>query len=99
MISNVSYANSCCSIAGELNFASVMLILKETLPLFEKEPTASILVDLAKVTFINSAGIALVIEWVKCAQKFNKKIIFKNIPKELQAIAQLIQLNFLFAET
>jgi len=50
---------------------------------------ASIYIDLQAVERSDSAGLALLIEWLRVARHLNKTITFRNIPPQMHAIAQV----------
>ncbi len=56
-----------------------------------KRPLLSL--DLSAVTLINSAGMALLIEWLRQAQKKEVKLEFRNIPKQLAQMAALSRVD------
>lgn len=72
-------------LAGELSFATVNDVMTEANSLFE--PIEALDIDLAKVTRSDSAGLALLIDWMRTAKSSNKKIVFHNIPAQMLAIA------------
>ena len=78
-------------IVGELNFTSVPDLWKKSLPLLAKSPQLNF--DLTGVTTSNSAGIALLLEWVKYAKQHHKAIRFNNIPKQLYSIIAVSGIN------
>jgi phospholipid transport system transporter-binding protein len=49
----------------------------------------SICIDLAKVEATDSAGLALMIEWIKLSKANKIKLSFKNIPQQILALAKL----------
>ena len=72
-------------VSGELNFATIVGLWNQSLPLFTNR--SQIDIDLSQVTQSNSAGIALLVEWIKYAKRTNKPILFHGIPAQLQSIA------------
>ena|SRR5260221_8645088 len=72
-------------VSGELNFATIVGLWSQSLPLFTNR--SHIDIDLSQVTLSNSAGVALLIEWLKYAKQTNKAIMFHRIPAQLQSIA------------
>ena len=72
-------------VSGELNFATILGLWNQSLPLFIN--CSHIDIDLSQVTLSNSAGVALLIEWLKYAKQNNKAIAFHGIPAQLQSIA------------
>ena len=55
--------------------------------------TKEICIDLEKVTVADSAGLALMIEWIKHSKLLNSKLRFKNIPQQLLTLAKLSDLD------
>ena len=46
-------------------------------------------IDLSRVVSTDSAGLALMIEWIKYTRQHRTQIIFKNIPDQLLNLAKL----------
>lgn len=72
-------------VSGDLNFSTVEKLWKESLPLLA--PLSELTFDLSKVTSANSAGITLLIEWFKYAQREKKSISFINLPASMMSLA------------
>lgn len=72
-------------VGGELTFATVKDVLEKAQILFE--PITDLEINLADVTRSDSAGLALLINWMRTAKKNNKKIVFHNVPTQMLAIA------------
>jgi phospholipid transport system transporter-binding protein len=77
------------SLQGELTFASIDKQAVQALTLKRHSADNTIIVDLDEVTLLDSAGLALLIEWLKLAQRKKVHLRFKNIPGQLLAIARL----------
>jgi phospholipid transport system transporter-binding protein len=74
-------------IEGDLTFATID---KHTLTSFSFLKAASqITIDLSRVTSTDSAGLALMIEWIKYSRENRTQIAFKNIPAQLLNLAKL----------
>lgn len=73
-------------IEGELGFATVLDILPESSRLFNGGST--ITVDLSGVHRADSAGLALLIEWLGMAKQVDRKLKYHNIPEQILAIAK-----------
>jgi len=71
-------------VSGDLNFLTVPLLWEQSLPLLSAYLELNF--DLEKVTSSNSAGIALLIEWIKYAENSHKKINFYHISPQLSSI-------------
>ncbi len=80
-------------VSGELNFDTIVVLLKHSLPLLAKYPF--IVIDLSKVTNSNSAGLALLLEWLKYGKRENKGVTFTGIPSQLRSIASVAGVDFL----
>ena len=72
-------------LAGELTFATVGALLVQAPILFENYQQLK--VDLSEVIRSDSAGLALLIDWMRLAKATNKAIMFYNIPDQMLAIA------------
>jgi len=84
-MSNITYKNNCLALSGPLDFDTVMDLWRSSLPLLAER--SELTFDLSSVSNSNSAGLALLLEWVKYAKNSNKRIHFKNIPSQLLSIA------------
>ena len=71
-------------VSGDLNFLTVPIVWEHSLPLLSTSQELNF--DLEKITFSNSAALALLIEWIKYAKKNQKKIQFHHIPPQLTSI-------------
>ncbi|MGR8929741.1 MAG: STAS domain-containing protein [Gammaproteobacteria bacterium] len=75
------------TVEGNLTFASID---KKSLQSFKfLKGIDTICIDLAKVGTTDSAGLALMIEWLKQARMIRAQLRFKNIPEQLKALAKL----------
>lgn len=72
---------------GELTFDSINKKTSNILKNYRQKP--HLVIDLVQIERADSAGLALLIEWIKQALKNNQKICFKNIPEQLLALAAL----------
>ncbi|MGZ5007814.1 MAG: STAS domain-containing protein [Methylobacter sp.] len=74
-------------IDGDLTFATID---KQSLTSFSFLRAASeVTVDLSRVANTDSAGLALMIEWIKYARHNRTQLSFKNIPEQLLNLAKL----------
>lgn len=80
-------------VTGKLDFTSVMPIWTQSLPLLAKRQ--NLIFDLSNVTASNSAGLALLLEWVKYAKRENKTIEFLHIPQYVIALAGAANMRML----
>lgn len=80
---------------GELSFETVPALVPRGRSLFEADGEVSL--DLAAVKRADSAGVALLIEWRREAQRRERAIRFENIPPQMRAIARLSSVDELLA--
>lgn len=81
---------------GEVGFGTVMHLLHESHSLFE--PEKRVRLDLAGVERINSAGLALVIEWMREAHRGGWTLEISNEPEELLAVARICDVEHLLQD-
>ena len=74
-------------VSGIMDFETIPDLLKQSQALFNTN--GDITVDFRQVEHSNSAGLALIIEWIRLAQ--TKKLSFHlvNLPSQLQEIARI----------
>jgi phospholipid transport system transporter-binding protein len=87
----VSQSNGRWLIHGELTFASINDKLAELPPFLRGNQ--DITLDFSQVTNTDSAGLALMIEWIKITRHQRAQLHFKNVPKQLLNLAKLSGLD------
>ena len=80
---------------GDVSFATAEQILQDSKKLFRRQDNVA--VDCAAVEKTDSAGLALLLEWVAQAQRSGSSIRFENIPDRLRAIAQTAEVEDLLS--
>lgn len=78
-------------LTGILSFLTVPELIKHAGNLFDGIETVQI--DLKGVLRSDSAGVALLVEWMNEACRNNKQILFLNIPSQMLAIARVSSLD------
>lgn len=82
------------ALSGSLSFKTVGQVLKESMDVFENHTQLE--VDLAGVEQADSAGLALLLEWVNWAKYSVREIRFLNLPEQVLAMAKISEVdNFL----
>jgi phospholipid transport system transporter-binding protein len=74
-------------VKGELSFATVGALLEASRKDFEG--AAALDIDLSGVEHSDSAGLALLIEWLRLAKRAGKRLSYSNLPPQLLAIARM----------
>ena len=79
------------SIVGTLSFDNVTSLLDESMSMFDGKSVLKF--DLQAVDKSDSAGLALLIEWMSLATKKGQSVSFVNLPKQMLDIASVSGLN------
>lgn len=82
---NLDKSSEMVLISGELTFATVNSVLEEVQSLVSSLSTLQ--VDLSDVTRSDSAGLALLVHWMRAAKQAKKQLAFHHIPAQMLAIA------------
>ncbi|MFI4890733.1 MAG: lipid asymmetry maintenance protein MlaB [Steroidobacterales bacterium] len=84
-------ADSRARLTGELQFSSVGALLDAGNRVIEDGHIE--VIDLAGVTAGDSAGLALLIEWLSVARSAKRPLHYENIPSQLQQLARLSEVE------
>ncbi len=83
-------------VQGAMTFATARGLLEQSKALFGRQEQVE--VDLSGVTRADSAGLALVLEWMAEAEQRGATLQLIGMPESLQAVARLCQIEKLFAQ-
>ncbi len=72
-------------IDGELSFNTARIALEQAENIFADLTELNI--DLSSVSRSDSAGVAVLVDWMRYAKQNNKEVVFHNIPAQILAIA------------
>ena len=78
-------------LSGAFGYATARRILEEGSAAFESHE--SVVVDLSGVTQADSAGLAVLLEWVTWAHREGREIRFQQMPKAIRAIARISEVE------
>lgn len=78
-------------VSGELSFDTVPEVLERSRDLFGRAERIDI--DLSGVERSDSAGLALLVEWMREAERLHKPIQFLNIPPQMMAMVRVSGLD------
>jgi phospholipid transport system transporter-binding protein len=84
-------ANGRVRVTGPLTFATVSARLKESLALFR--PRARLCFDLSGVTAVDSAALALLVEWLRQGRERGVQVEFTGLPASLRSLAAVSELG------
>jgi phospholipid transport system transporter-binding protein len=76
---------------GSLHFTTVSELLALGADAIDRGRAA--VIDLAGVTASDSAGLALLIEWLSIAKAASRSLRYENIPSQLQQLARLSEVE------
>lgn len=79
------------AVRGDLSFQTVVGALEESRELFSSYATLEI--DLGEVRRADSAGLALLLEWVNWARNSAREIRFHRVPAQIISIAQISEVE------
>jgi len=80
------------TIQGDLTFSTIDKKIVNSFAFLK--PDSTVTIDLSQVVTTDSAGLALIIEWIKYARNNRVKIKFNNIPQQLLKLATLCGLEY-----
>ena len=79
------------SLKGDLIFNNIS---KATVKILNfKQIGPAVTIDLQQLGKIDSAGLALLIEWIKFARAYQTELRFEHIPAQLSALAKLCDIS------
>jgi phospholipid transport system transporter-binding protein len=82
-------------VSGRVTFQTVPHCLSQAAAWFE-QASADMTVDLAKVALVDTAGVALMLEWLAVAQAKQRKLKFVNLPEQVRHLIGVSGLNKAF---
>lgn len=83
---DITYAANQFYVSGELDFSNVMSVYQKSLPLLKRQH--DYVVDFSNVSHSNSAGLALLLEWLKFANANQINLTFKSLSSDILSIAK-----------
>ena len=88
------------ALTGALSFDSIPAVLEESERYAERADLPDrLVIDFAGVTGVDSAAVALLLEWRRQAARRGKQLEFVNLPDNLLALAQLYGVADLIQQT
>lgn len=77
------------ALTGVLDFHTVVGIDRRGAQWLSNDAPAKCRLDLKAVTYCNSAGVALVLDWLRAARAAGKELVVENMPDDMISIAML----------
>ena len=94
-VADITFDHHTCLVSGDLDFSNVMTVYAKSLP--QLEASAELEFDFSQVNSSDSAGLALIVEWLKFANNHNKPIQFKNLSADILSLARAAGLDGLIS--
>lgn len=82
-------------VSGVLDAVTVPGLLRESVQRMFTASGAELQIDLGGVKESDSAGLALVLEWLRQARHRSQKIRFANVPRQIAALARISEVDAL----
>ncbi len=82
-------------VGGRMTFQTVPELAQRSAALFNGDAT-TLTLDLSKVSLADSAGLALMLEWMKQARLAKRDIKFLNLPDQVKRLIRVSGLNQAF---
>jgi anti-anti-sigma factor len=86
-IVEIKVENDVICIIGDLDFNNVMSLYQKSLEFFSARGS-QIIIDFSRLYSTNSAAIAVIINWMRLANKADKKIIFRNLSEDIISLVK-----------
>jgi phospholipid transport system transporter-binding protein len=85
------------AVAGPLTVDTVGALARDAQRVVGAAQAARVEVDLAGVTEVDSAGLALLIGWIAAARTADVALSFRGVPERLRAIAKISEVDTLLS--
>ena len=86
-------------VTGELTFASARDARQLGVLVLESSRANRLVIDCAGVTRADSAGLAVLLDWLAWARRKSRAISLENVPPSLVAIARISEVDGLLTST
>lgn len=97
MAASITVKNDTLLVSGELDFESVLALEKQGGDWLAADAPSQAIVDLSGVTYSSSAGIALLLGWLRIARQQQKSLTIYQLPRDMAALAKVGGLEDLLA--
>ena len=87
---NIEQSGEVFTVEGALSFETLPAVLAESDKYAARTDLPDRLtIDFSQVTGVDSSAVALLLEWLRRAQRAGKTLVFVNLPPNLLALARL----------
>ena len=85
------------TVQGELSFATAREARQIGMLVLESSPADRIVIDCAGVTRADSAGLAVLLDWLAWGRRRSRSVSLQNLPALLLAIARISEVDELLS--
>lgn len=93
-IADITFKNQQFHIDGDLDFYNVMSVYDKSLSFIHQ--TSELVFDFSNLNSSDSAGLALIIEWVKLSKELKMPVRFVYLSSDIMSIAKAAGLEGMF---
>ncbi len=86
-------------VTGELTFASAREARQVGILALESSRAQRLVIDCSGVTRADSAGLAVLLDWLAWGRRKSRPVLFENLPASLVAIARISEVDGLLTGT
>lgn len=87
----IQQAGDCYAVSGEIIFDNVVELERQGSQIIQAQD--KVIFDFGEVARSDSSALALLLAWLRSANKFHKSISYKNVPETLLIMAQSFDIN------
>jgi phospholipid transport system transporter-binding protein len=87
------------TVTGELTFATAREARQLGLLVLESTRAETIVIECGAVPRADSAGLAVLLDWLSWSRRKSRKLTFENLPASLVAIARISEVDELLTGT
>jgi phospholipid transport system transporter-binding protein len=93
----VETSTNCFAVRGALTFATAPSASGAGLRSLSASATGPVEIDLSGVSAADSAGLAVLLYWLAWARRNARKLTFKGVPRSIEALARISDVEELLA--
>jgi phospholipid transport system transporter-binding protein len=82
-------------ISGELDIHTVPHAERQMAALLNQLPAGELCIDLKAVSRCDSAGLALLVAWLRAAKRRQLTLVYRHLPEQLLQIARVTEVDHL----
>src|SRR5579884_1716025 len=86
------------AVSGPLTFATARSALAAGIEAFSSAPAGALEVDFAGVGAADSAGLAVLVEWLAWARRSGRELRYSGVPEAIRAIARISEVDGLLLQ-